>query len=50
MKTVRMLFGSIIEARRGVTIPAAAVVAAVPLKVPTPSASSVSYPAVELLQ
>ena len=47
---VRMLFGSIIGARRGVTIPAAAVVAAVPLQVPTLSASPVFYPIAELLQ
>ena len=44
-----MLFGSIVDARRGLTLPAAAVVAAVPLKVPNPYTSSVSAPVAELL-
>ena len=44
-----MSFGSIIDARRGLTIPAAAVVAAVPLQDPTPCTSSGFDPVVELL-
>ena len=46
-----MSFGSIIiDARRGLTIPAVAVVAAVPLQVPTPCASSVSDPVVVIVR
>ena len=45
-----MSFGSIIDAWRGLTIPAVAVVGAVPLQVPTPCASSVSALSVELLR
>ena len=45
-----MSFGSIvIDARRGLTIPAVAVVAAVPLQVPTLCTSSGFDPIVELL-
>ena len=45
-----MLFGSIIiDARRGFTILAAAVVAAMPLKDPSPCTSSGFDPVVELL-
>ena len=46
-----MSFGSIaIDARRGLTIPEAAVVAAAPLQVTTPCASSVSDPVVAIVR
>ena len=46
-----MSFGSIaIDARRGLTIPAVAVIAAVPLQGPSPCTSSGFDPVVELLR
>ena len=44
-----MSFGSIVDARRGLTTPAVAVVAAVHLQGPTPSTSSGFDPVVQLL-
>ena len=45
-----MTFGSIVDARRGLTIPEAAVVVAEPLQGPTPCASSVSDPVVAIVR
>ena len=45
-----MSFGGIVNARRWLTLPVAAVVAAVPLQVPTPCASSVSDPVVAIVR
>ena len=44
-----MPFGSMVDAKRGITIPAAAVVAAVHLQGPTPCTSLAFAPFVELL-
>ena len=44
-----MSFGGIVDARRGLTLPVAAVVAAVHLQDPTPCTSSGFDPIVELL-
>ena len=45
-----MSFGSMVDARRGLTIPAVAVVAAVHLQGPSPCTSSGFDPVVELLR
>ena len=45
-----MSFGSMVDARRGLTLPSTAVVAAMPLQDPSQCTSSVFDPVVELLQ